>query len=71
MLATTLNKIRKHEPCQGGWNKPLLSSLGKTKADDEHVTLEHILESNGINDAIWALRAVDGYDKAIRLFAAV
>ena len=47
MLATTLNKIRKHEPCQGGWNK-LLSSLGKTKADDEHVTLEHILSPTAL-----------------------
>jgi hypothetical protein len=32
--------------------------------------LRTILESNGLNDTIWAMRAVEGKDKEIRLFAA-
>ena len=67
-MKTTLNAIRKHEPCKDGWEK-LLKYLGKTKADDEELSIATILDSNGLNDALWCLRAVEGYDKEIRLFA--
>ena len=67
-IYTTLNEIREHSPCADGWYK-LLKSLGKTHADDEPLALEQILDSNGLADALWALRAVKGYDKEIRLFA--
>lgn len=67
-MKTTLNAIRKHEPCKDGWEK-LLTYLGKTKADDESLSLVTILDSNGLDDAVWCLRAVEGKDKEIRLFA--
>ena len=67
-MKTTLNKIRAHEPCKDGWEK-LLKHLGKTKADDESLSLLTILDSNGLDDALWCLRAVDGYEKEKRLFA--
>ena len=67
-MKTTLNKIRKYEPCIDGWQK-LLAHLGKTKADDEPLSIATIIDSNGIDDAIWCLQAVEGYDKEIRLFA--
>ena len=67
-IYTTLNEIREHSPCTSGWSK-LLKSLDKTHADDEPLALEHILNSNGLNDALWALRAVKGHDKDLRLFA--
>ena len=67
-MKTTLNKIREHQPCTYGWEK-LLRHLGKTKADDKPLSLLTILDSNGLDDALWCLRAVDGYDKEIRLFA--
>ena len=67
-MKTTLNKIRSHHPCTEGWAK-LLKNLGKTKADDEPLAITTILESNGIDDALWCLRAVDGYQKEMRLFA--
>ena len=57
-MKTTLNIIKSHHPCPDGWAK-LLKSLGKTKADDEPVSLEYILNSNGIQDAVWALRCFD------------
>ena len=67
-MKTTLNKIRKHNPCTNGWEK-LLVYLGKTKADDEPLEITTILDSNGLDDAIWCLRAVEGKDREIRLFA--
>ncbi|MFZ1625573.1 MAG: hypothetical protein WAU48_12455 [Gammaproteobacteria bacterium] len=68
MKHTTLNKIREHEPCTGGWQK-LLTHLGKTKADDEPLAFTTILDSNGIDDALWCMRSAPEYDKDWRLFA--
>jgi hypothetical protein len=63
-----LNKIREQNPCRDGWAK-LLKHLGKTCADDVELSLLTILESNGLDDALWCLRAVDGFDKEKRLLA--
>ena len=68
MIYTTLNKIRKNRPCADGWAK-LLRHLDKTRADDEPLSMATILESNGLNDALWCLRAVDGYQREMRLYA--
>ena len=68
-MNTTLNKILIHEPCEDGL-ETLLTYLGKTEADDEPLSIRTILESNGVEDAIWALRAVDDHKREIRLFAA-
>jgi len=68
-MQTTLNKIKPYSPCKDGWDK-LLNHLNKTQADDEPLELRTILESNGLDDTIWAFRAVEGKDKEIRLFAA-
>jgi hypothetical protein len=65
---TTLNKIRKHGPCADGWAK-LLRHLGKTQADDEPLALATILDSNGLDDTLWCLRACDGIDQEARLYA--
>jgi hypothetical protein len=67
-MKTTLNKIREHRPCTDGW-ETLLRTLGKTKADDEPVSIIQILDSNGLNDALWCLRAVEGHEREIRLYA--
>jgi len=53
---TTLNEIRELSPCRKGWEK-LLAHLGKAKADDEPLHILTILESNGLDDALWCLRA--------------
>jgi hypothetical protein len=68
IMKTTLKKIREQSPCKDGWGK-LLKHLGKTQADDVELSLLTILESNGIDDALWCLRAVDGFDKEKRLMA--
>lgn len=66
MFYTTLNKIREHSPCREGW-ETLLTSLGKTKPDDDPLSFKTIIESNGLDDAIWALRSIDVPE--VRLFA--
>ena len=68
MLTTTLNRIREHEPCTDGWEK-LLKHLGKTQADDEDLPYSVIVESNGLEDALWCCRAEPRYNRQWRLFA--
>ena len=65
---TTLNAIRGHHPCAEGWRK-LLAHLGKTKADDEPLPLLTILDANGLDDALWCMRAMPEHDKHWRLYA--
>ena len=65
---TTLNAIRAHSPCASGWAE-LLRHLGKTQADDEPLALTTILDSNGLDDALWCLRACEGIDREARLYA--
>lgn len=67
-MKTTLAEIRRHAPCYQGWHK-LLNFLGKSKVDSEQLSLLTVLESNGISDAVWCLRAVDGCDDQKRMFA--
>ena len=77
MIFTTLRQILGKGPCGiepntdgslKGWLR-LLYYLGKTEADDAPLSLLAILASNGLDDALWALRSVDGYDREIRLLA--
>ena len=68
MICTTLNRIREHDPCVEGWKK-LLQHLGKSKADDEPLPFSVIVESNGMEDALWACRTVPEHDREWRLFA--
>ena len=67
-MQTTLKKIRAHSPCASGWTR-LLTFLGKTKVDGEALLLSTVLQSNGLNDTLWCLQAVDGFEREKRLFA--
>jgi len=67
-MKTTLNQIRKHSPCHNGWTQ-LLRSLNKTQPDDEPLWIDEILDHNGISDALWCLRSVEGCEREIRLYA--
>jgi hypothetical protein len=67
-MTTTLNRIRAHGPCQDGWAK-LLRHLGKTGPDDEPLPFSVIVESNGLDDALYCLRAEPRYERKVRLYA--
>ena len=66
---TTLNRIREKSPCQDGWTK-LLAHIGKTKADDEPLDLITVLDSNGLEDALWVLSYAMPDDRLARHFQA-
>ena len=69
MITTTLNDILRHDPCLDGWEK-LLAYLGTTEPDDEPLALSVILDSNGLEDALWALRTLGPDSESwIRLMA--
>jgi hypothetical protein len=46
-----------------------LKTLNKTSADDEEFPMEVILQSNGLEDAIWCLRAEPEHKKAWGMYA--
>ena len=66
---TTLSRIREALPCREGWEK-LLAHLGKTKADDEPLQLMTVLDSNGLDDALWVLSYAMPDDRLARHFQA-
>jgi hypothetical protein len=76
-MKTTLNKIRAHGPCGidprdtplAGYQK-LVAAMGAGYSPNAPITITQILDSNGLDDALWCLRAVDGYEREIRLFSA-
>jgi hypothetical protein len=69
-MNTTLNAIRANSPCTEGWAK-LLKHLGKTTADDEPLSLLTVLESNGLDDAVWCLRTEPTPERTQRFALAV
>ena len=65
---TTLRIVESHNPCERGWDT-LLAGLGKTRADDEPLSLIRILDINGFDDALWALRCL-GDDPRVHILHA-
>ena len=66
-LTTTLNKIQMCNPCSKGWRK-LLKYLGKTVADDESLPFSVILDSNGLDDALWCCHTAPEHNRVWRLY---
>ena len=66
---TTLARIRAANPCEDGWRN-LLAHVGKTRADDEPLFLRTVLDSNGIDDALWVLAYAMPDDRLARHFQA-
>ena len=69
-MKTTFKKIKKANPCQDGWEK--LICYYKPESYTEEVSIAEIVKSNGIKDAVWALRCINNNDeiKKIYLFCA-
>jgi len=55
-LTTTLNRIRACNPCALGWKK-LNNALGSSFDPEQEINLLVILETNGVQDMLWCLRA--------------
>ena len=54
-------------PCSKGWRK-LLKYLGKTVADDESLPFSVILDSNGLDDALWCCHTAPEHNRVWRLY---
>jgi hypothetical protein len=67
-MKTTLNKIRLPNTFEDDWKK-LLKYLNKTSADNEPLSISTIIDSNGVDYALWCLRGVEGHDREIRLYS--
>lgn len=67
-IYTTMNRIRERGMHSRGLEK-LLCHLGKTQADDEPLSYVTILDSNGLDDALWCCRAEPQHSRVWRLFA--
>lgn len=75
-MQTTLRKIRAAGPCgmrledgkRVGYLK-LRHYLGRGYGDDTPINITTILDSNGLDDALWCLPAVDGHEREQRLYA--
>ena len=67
---TTLAKIRSHSPCEDGYKK-LCKSLGGIRKYGENtpITIRQIVESNGLDDALWTLRTMPEHNNLWRLLA--
>ena len=63
-LTTTLNKIRACGPCTSGW-RTLLKHVGEDFDPDAEINLLTVLESNGVADMLWTLRATDQDSKRV------
>lgn len=69
-LTTTLQRLHDAHACQPRY-KVLCMALGKDYPKDKPINILSILESNGLNDALWALQATEqNCDKPARLMAA-
>lgn len=81
-FTVTLAALRKAGACYKGYNKLVRSLQGQpfTEKDedresyihfkhDAEIPLVDVLNSSGIDDALWSLRCVSGADRDIRLFA--
>ena len=76
MMQTTLRKIRAADPCgmrledgrRVGYLK-LKHHLGEGYGDDTPVDITAIIDSNGLDYALWCLCAVDGHAREKLLYA--
>lgn len=65
-METTFEKIKEHLPCEDGWRK-LLGYYNPTSLK-EKITIEEIIKSNGIKDAVWALRCIENKEQSKKVY---
>jgi len=78
----TLKALRQAGACYSGYNKVVRALQAKDftledqdrksyirYAHNDNISLKFILESNGLEDTIWALRCVDNVERDTRLYA--
>ena len=76
MITTTLKALRKHDACIDGYNKIACHVAGKEYNSERETYVRHrhddpipiavILDNNGLDDALWALRACEQTPEMVR-----
>jgi len=66
-ITITLNRIRAHSPCADGWRKILAAKCGQPH--DTPFPLADALDSNGLDDTLWALRCLPEHNNLWRKYA--
>lgn len=69
-MKTTLGKIYDAGACKSGW-RALVRYLGSTFPMHAEIPLREILKSNGLADALWCLKTVEGAKDTARMFFAL
>ena len=76
MITTTLKALRKHDACIDGYNNIACHVAGKEYNSERETYVRHrhndpiplavILDNNGLDDALWALRACEQTPEMVR-----
>lgn len=69
MITISLNQIKAHDPCESGWKKLLASKGGKSADMERQFPVVDIITSNGLYDALWALRCLPEHSNLWRKLA--
>ena len=70
-VMVTLRQIRNAHPCEEGWVESLSANGGSKANLDAEFELASIIDSNGIDDCLWALQCKPEYQHIYRKFAVV
>ena len=69
MITITLQQINDKNPCLSGWETILAAHGGENADMNAEFPLVDALETNGLDDVIWAMQCLPEYDREWRLFA--
>ena len=69
MITISLNQIKAHNPCDDGWETILAARGGESADYDEQFPLSFALDSNGLEDVLWALKCLPEHDNLWRKYA--
>jgi hypothetical protein len=69
MITITLKKIKKYNPCESGWERLLASKGGDVANINAEFPMMDILDSNGLNDCLWASRCLPEHNNLWRKYA--
>lgn len=67
----TLRQIKDYDPCASGWKKVLAANGGVNADLDAEFELSSIIDSNDLDDCLWALQCRPEYQHLYRKFAVV
>lgn len=67
----TLRQIRNSHPCEDGWKKVLAANGGAKANLDAEFELASIIDSNNLDDCLWALQCKPEYQYIYRKFSVV